>query len=368
MILNEIEINNFRNIEYAKLSPGKNLTVICGKNGQGKTNIIESIWMLCGGKSFRNVKDAFLIKKNENFSIINANVNNVNNKDDNEKFNCDNSQIKIIIANEENKKGRFAFVNGIDYGRAVNIAGIVNSVVFEPNYLKLVKGGPENRRKFIDGALCQLYPSYISLLRKYMRITQQKNSLLKQYYKTNGADKLLDIYNENMAECGELIVNKRLLYFEKLKILTKKHHKDITGNKENLSINYNKCYDDKLIIKLNENKNKEINAGFCLIGPHREDLIFNINDNDAKVFASQGQQRSIVLALKLAEAEIIYDVTSEKPIVLLDDVLSELDEMRQHYLLNEITSMQTIISSCEPEAFKKTNGEIYYVENGVVKN
>ncbi len=368
MILNEIEILNFRNIEHIKFKPSSKLTVICGQNGQGKTNLLESIWMITGAKSFRGVKDSFLIKKGEQASIINANVNSANNKNENEQFTCEDSDIKITIIDENSdistKKGRFAHINGVDYKRAINIAGIVNEVVFEPNHLRLVKGSPENRRKFLDAALCQLYPSYISALRKYMRLIQQKNALLKQYYRQNSPEELLDVYNENLAVCGEFIVEKRKEYLKKFSNNAIEHHAKITGNKESFKIDYTPCYDESLIKTLAQSKQKDINAGFCTKGPHREDLIFSINESDAKVFASQGQQRSIVLALKLAEAQMIFDITSEKPIVLLDDVLSELDESRKDYLLNEITGMQTIITTCESSAFESINNEVYFVENG----
>ncbi len=375
MILKEIEIINFRNIEHIKFKPQSDLTIICGQNGQGKTNLLESIWMLTGAKSFRSVKDSFLIKSGENAAYINAKVSNANNKT--EQLNSESSEIKIAVIDENNesssKKGRFAHINGVDYKRAINIAGIFNEVVFEPNHLRLVKGSPENRRKFLDAALCQLYPSYISALRKYTRILTQKNALLKQYYKHSGAGNLLDVYNENLAQSGEFIVNKRKEY---LKLFCKsaiEHHAKITGNKESFKIDYKPCFSDSLIETLNKSKEKDINAGFCTSGPHREDLLFSINDSDAKIFASQGQQRSIVLSLKLAEAQMIFDITSEKPIVLLDDVLSELDENRKNYLLSEITGMQTIITTCESSAFADFNivgeglplsNKVYYVENG----
>ncbi len=368
MILKEIEIENFRNIKNVKFTPGDKLTVICGKNGQGKTNLLESIWMLTGSKSFRGVKDSLLINKGEEFSILKGMVNNANNRNENEEINCEESNIKITISGDNTlnnkRKGRYAFVNGVDYGRATNIAGIVNAIVFEPNHLKLVKGSPENRRKFIDAALCQIYPSYISVLRKYIRITTQKNALLKQFYKTQGAKELLDIYNENMAQTGEIITQKRAEYLKNFNDIAYKHYDNITSGKEIFNIEYMPCYKENLLFELNKSKEKDINAGFCTAGPHREDLIFSINNNDAKTFASQGQQRSIVLALKLAEAQLIYDITSEKPIVLLDDVLSELDEFRQDYLLHQITDTQTIVTSCDKTAFLRTNGVIYTVENG----
>ncbi len=361
VIIKDVEITQFRNIINEKIELSENLTVICGQNGQGKTNLLESIWLLTGAKSFRGAKDAQLITHNYNFAKINSNIKNELSK----------NIIISVFQNENLKVSRKAFINDVEYKRASLIAGNVMCIVFEPNHLKLIKSGPLERRTFIDTALCQLYPAYITLLRTYARITAQKNALLKNFYKSEQSNSLLDVYNENLASTGEKISLKRQNYIKTIKSDVINIYDDISSKKENLSIIYNACFyenETPLIKTLNENKQKEINAGFCLYGPHREDFTININDKEAKLYASQGQQRSAVLSLKLAEANAVLKIAEEKPIMLFDDVLSELDDARQNYILNNIKDKQTVLTSCDISLFNKTNGKIFVVENGKIKN
>ncbi len=359
MIVEDVKISQFRNIvsEEIKLSP--QLTVICGMNGQGKTNLLESIWMLTGAKSFRSAKDAQLIMMGEEFCTIESNVQDNINKN-----------IRIVINRELGKTIRKASINEVDYGRAAAIAGNVTAIVFEPNHLRLVKQGPHERRNFIDTALCQLYPNYITLLRKYSRLVSQKNALLKKYYQTQNASTLLEVFNESLANLGQEISQKRQDYINLIKGDIVEKYAEISKEKEKLSIEYSACFDvneKPLFQTLKDSMQSEINAGYCLKGPHREDFIIKIDYKEAKLYASQGQQRSAVLALKLAEANAVIKITGEKPILLFDDVLSELDEHRQNFILNNITDKQTVVTACDISLFDKTNGKIFTVENGKIK-
>ncbi len=363
MIVNKIHVQNFRNIINEELELSDMLTVICGDNGQGKTNFLESIWMLTGAKSFRNVKDYNLVRLGESFAIVNGNI--TQNKQD-----FKNIKIAINI-NDSAKTLRKAFINGVDYSRASSIAGEFICIVFEPNHLKLVKAGPETRRNFVDIALCQLYPNYLSVLRKYTRLTAQKNALLKQYCGSAEHKNLIFTYNDYLAECGQLISDKRYEYVQNLLPVIKQIYNEISHENENIDINFLQCYnrDNSSFSKvLNDSINSDINAKFCTKGPHREDLIISINNKEAKSFASQGQQRSAVLALKMAEANEVFNITGNNPVLLFDDVLSELDDTRQNYILNNIKNKQTVITSCNASLFKNTNGKICKIKNGKLIN
>lgn len=347
-------LENFRNIKSQQLTPSDELTVICGKNGQGKTNLLESIWLLTGAKSFRASKDIELIKKGEEFSVITAGCVNFEKE----------SNIRLTISQNE-KKGRYAKINGVDYGRATSIAGTFTAVVFAPSHLSLIKGSPEGRRRFLDAAICQLYPSYIFTLRKYNRLLTQKNALLKQ----RDIDKeILSAFNDGLAAEGEKIMMERNNYLSLMFPFAKQVYDDISDKKEELFIKYNPCCKEGEQRKnFEQTAQKDIKAGFSTFGVHREDFDILLNESDAKIYASQGQQRSCVLALKLAEAAAGEQIRGEHPVMLLDDVLSELDYSRQEYLLTKIKNKQTIVTACDRKAFLKADGKIYEVENGQIK-
>lgn len=330
------------------------LTVICGKNGQGKTNLLESVWLLTGAKSFRTSKDYELIKKGEEFSVISAQCENI------EKEN----NIRLTISQNE-KKGRYAKINGVDYGRATAIAGMFTAVVFAPSHLSLIKGSPEGRRRFLDAAICQIYPSYIFTLRKYNRLLTQKNSLLKQ--KDINKD-ILSVFNDGLAAEGEKIMMERKNYLNLIFPFAKLVYDDISDKKEKLEISYLPCcIEGEHRNNLEQTAQRDIKAGFSTFGVHREDFDILLNESDAKIYASQGQQRSCVLALKLAEAAAAENIRGEHPVMLLDDVLSELDYNRQEYLLTKIKNKQTIVTACDQKAFLKADGKVYEVENGQIK-
>jgi DNA replication and repair protein RecF len=357
--LDELDITNYRNITSAHFVPSPDLTVICGNNGQGKTNLLESVWLLTGGKSFRGSKDAELIKENEDYSVVEGVVSSAD----------EISDIRIFIGGEASeKKGRSAKVNGVDYGRATSVAGKFTSVVFAPNHLSLVKGSPDGRRRFIDAALCQLYPSYITLYRRYMRQVAQKNALLKNLYKTPNALQLLDVYDDFLVEYGTQLCERRQTYLSSITPDIIKNYDDISSGSEQLSIEYVKSFDGDMQAALEATRKKDVYAGFCTVGPHRDDFEITINGKSAKSYASQGQQRSAVLSLKLAEAAGIQAVTGDHPVMLLDDVLSELDDARQEYLLTRMKNKQSIVTACDAGLFDKTDGKIYLMENGMLKN
>ena len=203
MILKALEVENYRNIPAARFEPGRELTVICGKNGQGKTNLLEAVWLLTGGKSFRGAKDAELIRENAGYAVAEGETQGFGKE----------SRIRVFVGGQPGaRKARTVRVNGVDYGRAANAAGTFTAVVFDPGHLSLVKGSPEGRRRFLDAALCQLYPGYVTLLRRYSRLVTQKNALLKSYWQTPDANGLLDVFDEKLAESGAAVSAKRQEY------------------------------------------------------------------------------------------------------------------------------------------------------------
>lgn len=352
MNISQIKVQDYRNIRALEFSPAPELTVICGQNGQGKTNLLEAVWLMTGSKSFRGSKDAELIREDAPFALMEGDVSG---------FGKD-SHIRIAIApaTAPQRRGRTASVNGVDYGRATNLAGVFTAVVFDPGHLSLVKGSPEGRRRFLDAALCQLYPGYLALLRRYTRQVTQKNALLKQYERTAGARELLDVFDAALAELGEAVSARRQQYLAMIREEICATYRDISSQRENLAVEYRPSFGEEgLLEAIRASRAKDLAAGFCTAGPHREDFSILLDGREAKVYASQGQQRSAVLALKLAEAAGAQKVTGEHPVMLLDDVLSELDETRQAYLLSRMEHRQTIVTACDAATFERTDGKIF---------
>lgn len=362
MRLTHLELTDHRNIPHAVLDPDPHLTVLCGPNGQGKTNLLEGIWLLTGGKSFRGAKDAELIRRGCEFSVLEGTVETA----DSEK------EIRLTVgARTSQRPGRTAKLNGVDQGRAAALAGNFQAVVFEPDLLSLVKGGPEGRRRFLDSALCQIYRPYLVALRRYMRLVAQKNALLKSYEITPGGALLLDAYDEQLAQYGGQIMAHRQRFTAALAPAAAANYRDISHGAEELELRYQPCAAGAdpaaaLAERLAAMRQAELRAGFCLTGPHREDLDIRLDGQPARIFGSQGQQRSCVLSMKLAEAAVIGELFGEHPVLLLDDVLSELDDERQTYLLTRMGEHQTIVTTCDTAAFSRTNGQIVRINGGAV--
>ncbi len=359
MNIRELKVQDYRNIREAFFQPAAELTVVCGQNGQGKTNLLEAVWLLTGSKSFRGAKDAELIREGAPFALVEGVTDGFGKES--------HTRIAVAPPSAPEKRGRTARVNGVDYGRATNLAGLFTAVVFDPGHLSLVKGSPEGRRRFLDAALCQLYPGYLTLLRRYNRQVTQKNALLKQYERTAGAAELLEVFDGALAQLGEAVTQKRREYLDSIRDEVCSTYRDISSGREALEIEYRPSFGPKgLLQAIRDSRARDLAAGFCTAGPHREDFSIILDGREAKVYASQGQQRSAVLALKLAEAAGAQKVTGEHPVMLLDDVLSELDETRQAYLLSRMEHRQTIVTACDTAAFARTDGRIYRMEGGVL--
>jgi DNA replication and repair protein RecF len=370
MRLLSLEVANYRNIAAAQLEPGRELTVICGNNGQGKTNLLEAIWLLTGGKSFRGGKDAELVRRGETFAVLEA-VTQRTRQEDQEPDEPANVRITVGTPDAQ-RPGRYASVNGSPPKRAAGLAGSFPAVVFDPGHLSLVKGAPEGRRRFLDAALCQLYPGYLATYRRYVRALQQKNALLR--HSAGGTERpwaekcaLLEVLNVELAAQGEAIQKRRREYLALLTPLACANYAELSHGAERMAVRYAAQFEPGgLAALLKQRQNEELRAGQSLCGIHREDLELLLDDQPARVYASQGQQRSVVLSLKMAEAAAAAQITGEHPVLLLDDVLSELDEGRKQYLLTCMKEKQTFVTSCDDTDFLKTDGEVYRMDGGVL--
>ena len=349
MYVKNLKLNNYRNYKLFDTDFGKGFNVIYGENGQGKTNIIEAIFICSTGKSHRTAHDIELINTEaDSFCIDLLFENAVNEK--NIKFRYNNKKQKSIAINDINIK------------KIGELIGKFNTVLFSPEDILIVKQGPALRRRFIDIALSQIKPSYFYNLQQYNKALNQRNSLLRQIKKNRMYLETLDIWDQTLASFGNEIIKDRKSYIAELGIFVENNHYYISGEKEKLQIKYVQSVgDEDLLIKIKQSINSDIERESTGYGPHKDDLMYLLNGENLKVYGSQGQQRTAVLSSKLAELEIMETYTNEKPVLLLDDVLSELDENRQKYLFNRINEIQTFITCTEKSIVKnRVNFDVDY--------
>lgn len=368
MIVKKIIIKNYRNFKEAEAELNESLNIFIGDNGQGKTNLMESIYIASIGRTFRLNSESELINFIENKSSVEIHLfkNNYN--------------IKIEILLEKNKK-KLVFINGVKLDKTSEMIGILNNVIFTPDDMKIIKGSPVERRKFVNIDISQIKPKYKYLLNKYKKVTTERNLLLKKYNTKYGNKDIINIWNDYLVDIGTEISLYRNEYINNLKKYPSDIYSTISGNKESLEITYhsniglitNKDEVKKLFYeKINNNFNNETLRGTSLFGPHKDDVLIKINGKECKYFGSQGQQRSAILALKLAEIEIIKEEVGEYPILLLDDVLSELDNKRKSYLIEHIKGIQTIITSTDDHDLniltKNFKKKIFKINEGKIGN
>ena len=347
MWIKKIKIVNFRNYKNEEINLEKNINIFYGENAQGKTNIIESIF-LCGmGKSFRTKKDKEMILLNEENAVVEIKYQ----KEDRE------GKIKIEINNKKN-----VFINEIKIKKLSELLGNLNIVIFTPDDINILKGGPQNRRKFLDIMISQLKPNYMYNLNLYLKTLEQRNNYLRQIKEENKDEKLLEIWDEKLAEYAINIYNYRKDFIEKINKKINIIHNEITENKENIKIEYNSEY----LKKLKERRKLDIIKGFTTKGIHRDDFIIYINEKRLDIYGSQGQHRTAILSLKLSELNIIEEEIGEKPILLLDDFMSELDEKRKNHFLEKIKDTQVIITCTDKINIENKKILIYNVKEGKV--
>ena len=342
---------NFRNLEKIEINSFDEMNVICGENAQGKTNLLEGIWLFTGIKSFRGAKDSAFLKFGKEKANLNLN------------FTADGIENEAEI---EIKEHRTAFFNNNRLKSPSQMAGKFNATVFSPNDLGLVRDGPSARRRFLDIAIGQLYPSYIAALKNYMRAVTQRNSIIKDYRYDSTLSVMLDIFEEEIAETGTKITEIRKKYIDRLGEFLPNVYSGLSSGKEILETEYISAVStENLRQALADSRKNDMYNGATSVGPHRDDIEFKINGISARNFGSQGQKRSVALALKLSEAEVINKISGEYPVFLLDDVMSELDPERQNYILNHIEGIQSFITCCDPSNVERLkNGKIFEIRNG----
>jgi DNA replication and repair protein RecF len=368
MKVNRLILNGYRNLKQTYFEPSSAVNILFGNNAQGKTNLIEALWLFTGSRSFRGAKDYELKAKDKSTAILELNFI---------ARECENNAILEITTN------RKAVLNQSNLESAAKLAGEFCAVIFSPEHLSLVKESPQLRRKFIDAAICQLWPRHVALIMEYQRIISHRNALLKDIINHSELLDTLDIWDEKLSELGAQIIFSRLRYLNRLAQKADFIYNGISNGNEQLTLLYQDSeqqqysidLDDKAraikqlnslnLQKIKQDRQKDFAQGNTHTGPHRDDLIININGLSAKQYGSQGQQRSAVLALKLAEATVLKEQTGEAPILLLDDVMSELDKSRQAYILNSIDGWQVFITCCDPSGFSQLkNGTVFEVIDG----
>jgi len=336
MKINKLELNNFRNYTYTKTEFKDGINFIVGSNAQGKTNLLEGIYLLSVGKSPKNSKDKQIIRFNQTKAKVAVSF----------LTSAGNKTIEMYLDKSDKKSIK---VNNLNILKLTELVGTLSVVYFSPDELKLIKEVPEDRRSFLDISISQFDKTYLYNLMKYNRILKMRNQILKSFDTNESKIEQLKLFTPQLIETAEKIIEKRLKFIEKIKIIAKNIHKIITID-ENLDISYSYQTKENISIKQDLEKQfessieKELELGYTTIGPHRDDIIFKINDLDCKHYASQGQQRTVALVVKLSLMEVIKEEIGEYPILLLDDVLSELDQARQDRLLNMTTKYQTFIS------------------------
>ncbi|MEE0736398.1 MAG: DNA replication/repair protein RecF [Lachnospiraceae bacterium] len=357
MKIESLKLKNFRNYELLSLGFDKSTNIFYGDNAQGKTNILEAVYLSGTTKSHRGTKDKDMIQFGANESHIETIV---------EK---NGIKYQIDMHLKKNSPKGIA-INKIPIRKASELFGIINIVFFSPEDLNIIKNGPGERRRFIDLELSQLDKVYLNNLSNYNRIVNQRNHLLKEIDYNKGALETLDIWNMQLIQYGNKIVERRQKFIEEINKIISNIHKKLTGNREDIKIVYEPSngalsFEQALL----KNKEKDLRIKSTSVGPHRDDIAFLVSDIDIRKYGSQGQQRTAALSLKLSEIELVKQSIHDTPVLLLDDVLSELDKHRQNYLLDSIHDIQTLITCTGVDEFvnhRFSINKVFHVQNGQV--
>lgn len=332
MYIESIQLKNFRNYENLEMEFDKETNILYGDNAQGKTNILEAIYLCGTTKSHKGSKDKEIIRFGEEESHIRMNIKK------------DGISYKIDMHLKKNKAKGVA-INGLPIRKARELFGIVNLVFFSPEDLNIIKNGPGERRRFLDLELCQLDQIYLTDLAGYNHIVNQRNKLLKDLYLNPGLKGTLDIWDMQMVQYGKRVIKKRKEFVEELNFLIHQIHKNLTGGQEHLEVLYEPSAESEAFEEaLQKSRERDMRMKLTSVGPHRDDMCFMVNGIDIRKYGSQGQQRTAALSLKLSEIYLVKKKIKDTPVLLLDDVLSELDSNRQTYLLDNIHDIQTLVT------------------------
>lgn len=358
MYIRELSLQNFRNYNYLQLKLHPGINVFVGDNAQGKTNILESIYLCATARSHRTNQEKEVIKWDE--------------KDSHIRLIIQKKTIEDQIDFHLDQRGKGVAINRIAIQKLGDLLGVLNVIMFSPEDLQMIKRGPRERRKFIDIELSQLDRMYYYALSQYHKVLKQRNNLLKKFNKTNDGIGLLSVWDEQIIEYGKIVISKRKEFIDRLTQIAQEIHFDISGAKEKLQIVYSPSveveeYDKKLLL----HHERDIFRGGTSLGPHRDDLIFMINDMDVRTYGSQGQQRTVILSIKLAQLKMIQEKIGERPVLLLDDVLSELDYHRQQFLFAHTQNIQTLITctGVEDSVWNMQKiGQLFSVRDGTISS
>lgn len=356
MTCTRIVYRNFRNLTSAELCPDASVTVLNGANGQGKTNLLEGVYLFAGGRSFRTVHENELVRFGAEFAQLD--------------MTCFDGtrECRMTLRFLPRTGKRFCRINDVPITKLSEMVGKFRAVLFCPEHLSIVKDGPAVRRRFLDAALCQIDSSYLRLLQTYNAVLNQRNALIKTAKERRDDRIFLEtafLWSEQLAAEAEKIAATRQAYLEKLNGHVKEILSDMTCGREISKLTYlTPRTKEEYLRQLTENTERELRFGATLFGTHKDDIQIEINEKDARSFASQGQQRSVALAMKIAEGELSKDKNGSYPVFLFDDILSELDASRREYLLSGIGGKQVIITSCDRI---ETPCKLYEVRGGEVR-
>ena len=355
MHINKVELHNFRNYENQEIILKKNVNVFYGDNAQGKTNILEAIFLCAFGKSFRTIREKELVKLGEE----NASVKIEYSKKDRD------GNILIYISDKKQ-----ILINGVKIKKLSELLGKINIVIFTPDDINILKGSPALRRRFLDMMIGQLRPNYVYVLNMYNKTLEQRNNYLRQIRQEGKSESLLEIWDEKLVEYANIIYNYRREFIDKIIEKINIIHKKITNDNEKIDIIYESCCEnkEKFIDLLKQRRKLDIIKGYTTKGIHRDDFAVYINNKELSIYGSQGQNRTAVLSLKLSELQVINDEIEEEPILLLDDFMSELDIKRRKNFLDNINNTQVIITCAEKINFINENVDyyLYQVKKGEI--
>lgn len=364
MWIKNLKLKNFRNYERLNIDFSNSFNIIYGDNAQGKTNIIEAIFLCASGRSHRTSRDYEMIRNGTGGFEVKVLL----------RKNSNEEEIAILYNNEERKRIK---INEIAARKTGDLMGHLNAVIFSPEDLMIIKQGPAERRRFIDITLSQMKPAYFYELQQYARILFQRNTLLKKAFGERIDENMLDVWDGHIAKTGAKIISERISLIKKLDALAGLRHKKLTNQGESLNMFYKPsiAFDKNSTIEdieiafrktLYKNRQEELRKGATLAGPHRDDIDISLNGENTKIYGSQGQQRTSVLSVKLAEIDLIKEEIGEVPVLLLDDVLSELDGRRKEYLLDSIDGLQAFITCTDKKFYNKERKDaaFFYVNAG----
>ena len=359
MIIKSIKLENFRNYDSLDLNFEKGTNILYGDNAQGKTNVLEAIYLSATTKSHKGSKDKEIIKFEKDESHIRTCLDK------------EGMEYRVDMHLRKSRSKGIA-INGQPIKKAADLLGLLNVVFFSPEDLSIIKNGPSERRKFVDMELFQIDKYYLYNMNQYNKIINQRNKLLKDFYFNTDLNETLQVWNMQLITYGKQIIKRREMFVKQLNDIIYDIHKNLSGEKEELFVVYEpNVSEDDFEIKLKNSQEKDIKLKMTSVGPHRDDFCFMVNGVDIRKYGSQGQQRTAALSLKLAEIELVKKVTNDNPVLLLDDVLSELDSNRQNYLLNNIGDIQTIITCTGLDEFINNRFEIdkiFKVTNGIIES